>query len=113
MGQDTDLDKLVIDVHTNGSIRPQEAVTTAARLLREMLGIFVGGEGEATEDVVISDEQKAFELHRATSIDDYADQLSVRAYNGPAQRRHIHDRRPRGQERIGVAAGAEHRAEEH
>ena len=82
VGQDTDLDKLVIDVHTNGSIRPQEAVTTAARLLREMLGIFVGGEGEATEDVVISDEQKAFELHRNTSIDDYADQLSVRAYNG-------------------------------
>ncbi len=82
VGQDTDLDKLVIDVHTNGSIRPQEAVTTAARLLREMLGIFVGGEGEATEDVVISDEKKAYELHRNTSIDDYADQLSVRAYNG-------------------------------
>lgn len=82
VGQDTDLDKLVIDVHTNGSIRPQEAVTTAARLLREMLGIFVGGEGEATEDVVISDEQRAYELHRNTSIDDYADQLSVRAYNG-------------------------------
>ena len=82
VGQDTDLDKLVIDVHTNGSIRPQEAVATAARLLREMLGIFVGGEGEATEDVVISDEQKAFELHANTSIDDYADQLSVRAYNG-------------------------------
>ncbi len=82
VGQDTDLDKLVIDVQTNGSIRPQEAVATAARLLREMLGIFVGGEGEATEDVVISDEQKAYELHCNTSIDDYADKLSVRAYNG-------------------------------
>ena len=82
VGQDTDLDKLVIDVHTNGSIRPQEAIATASRLLREMLGIFVGGEGKATEDVVISDEQKAFELHSGTSIDDYADQLSVRAYNG-------------------------------
>ena len=82
VGQDTDLDKLVIDVRTNGSIRPQEAVATAARLLREMLGIFVGGEGEATEDVVISDDQKAYDLHCNTSIDDYADQLSVRAYNG-------------------------------
>lgn len=82
VGQDTDLDKLVIDVHTNGSIRPQEAIATASRLLREMLGIFVGGEGKATEDVVISGEQKAYDLHRNTSIDDYADQLSVRAYNG-------------------------------
>ena len=82
VGQDTDLDKLVIDVQTNGSIRPQEAVATAARLLREMLGIFVGGEGEATDDVVISDDQKAYDLYCNTSIDDYADQLSVRAYNG-------------------------------
>ena len=82
VGQDTDLDRLVIDVRTNGSIRPQEAVATAARLLREMLGIFVGGEGEALDDVVISDEQRAFDLYRNASIDDYADQLSVRAYNG-------------------------------
>ena len=82
VGQDTDLDRLVIDVHTNGSIRPQEAVATAARLLREMLGIFVGGEGDAAEDIVVSDEQRSYDLYRNTSIDDYADQLSVRAYNG-------------------------------
>lgn len=82
VGQDTDFDRLVIEVHTNGSVRPQEAITTASRLLREMLGIFVGAQSDASEDVVISDERKAFDLHRNTSIDDYADQLSVRAYNG-------------------------------
>ena len=82
VGQDTDLDRLVIDVHTNGSVRPQEAITTASRLLRQMLGIFVGAESETSEDVVISEEQQALELHRHTSIDDFAEQLSVRAYNG-------------------------------
>ncbi len=82
VGQDTDLDRRVIDVHTNGSVRPQEAITTASRLLRQMLGIFVGAESEASEDVVISEEQQAIELHRHTSIDDFAEQLSVRAYNG-------------------------------
>ena len=82
VGQDTDFDRLIIEVHTNGSVRPQDAITTASRLLREMLGIFVGAQSDASEDVVISDERKAFDLHRNTSIDDYADQLSVRAYNG-------------------------------
>ena len=82
VGQDTDYDRLVIDVHTNGSVTPEEAIITAARLLREMLGIFVGGEGETAEDVVINEEQRAFEMYRQASIDDYADQLSVRAYNG-------------------------------
>lgn len=82
VGQDTDLDRLVIDVLTNGSVRPQEAITTASRLLRQMLGIFVGAEDETSEQVVISREQKALEQYRNTSIDEYADQLSVRAYNG-------------------------------
>ena len=82
VGQDTDFDRLVIEVHTNGSVKPHDAVATSSRLLREMLGIFMGGEKEASEDVVISDEQRAFELHHKSSIDDFADQLSVRAYNG-------------------------------
>ena len=60
---------------------PEEAVVTAARLLREMLGIFVGGESEATSDVVISDEQRRFDEVRDRSIDDFRDQISVRAYN--------------------------------
>lgn len=82
VGQDTDLDRLVIDIHTNGSVKPQEAITTASRLLRQMLGIFVGAESGASEDVVISEGQKALDLHGNTSIDEFADQLSVRAYNG-------------------------------
>lgn len=82
VGQDTDFDRLVIEVHTNGSVKPHEAIATASRLLREMLGIFLSGELETSEDVVITDEQKAFELHRNSSIDDYMDRLSVRAYNG-------------------------------
>lgn len=82
VGQDTDFDRLVIEVQTNGSVKPHEAITTASRLLREMLGIFLSGDDEDGEHLVVSDEQKAFELHKNTSIDEYADRLSVRAYHG-------------------------------
>src|SRR5262245_35552315 len=54
VGQRTDYDKLTLEVHTDGSVRPEDAVAYAARILQEQLGIFVnfeeepaGGEGEA------------------------------------------------------------------
>lgn len=82
VGQDTDLDKLVIDVHTDGSVKPTDALFTSARVLREMLGIFSGGEGEDAEAVVVNEEQIAFETHRYKSIDEIGDKISVRAFNG-------------------------------
>ena len=54
VGQRTDYDKLTLEVHTDGSVRPEDAVAYAARILQEQLGIFVnfeeepaGAEGEA------------------------------------------------------------------
>lgn len=41
----TDLDKLLIDVETNGVIAPEEAVRQAARILVEQLSVFGGLEG--------------------------------------------------------------------
>ncbi|MCL2830842.1 MAG: DNA-directed RNA polymerase subunit alpha [Betaproteobacteria bacterium] len=45
--QRTDLDKLVIDIETNGVIEPEEAIRTAARILREQLELFAELEGTA------------------------------------------------------------------
>lgn len=39
--QRTDLDKLVLDIETNGTIDPEDAVRTAARILHEQLSVFV------------------------------------------------------------------------
>lgn len=44
--QRTDLDKLILDVDTNGCIDPAEAVRLAARILREQLAVFVDLEAE-------------------------------------------------------------------
>ena len=44
VGQRTDYDKLALEVHTDGSVRPEDAVAYAARILQEQLGIFVNFE---------------------------------------------------------------------
>ncbi|MEC8847856.1 MAG: DNA-directed RNA polymerase subunit alpha [Pseudomonadota bacterium] len=52
VAQRTDLDKLVLDVDTNGSVDPGEAVRLAARILREQLSVFVDLEAEVTTQAV-------------------------------------------------------------
>ena len=47
--QRTNLDKLVLDVTTNGGIAPAEAVRHSARILRDQLGVFVDLEEEAAQ----------------------------------------------------------------
>ncbi|MGQ0528357.1 MAG: DNA-directed RNA polymerase subunit alpha [Panacagrimonas sp.] len=49
--QRTDLDRLILDVDTNGGIDPAEAVRQAARILRDQLTVFVDLEAEATAAV--------------------------------------------------------------
>lgn len=44
--QRTDLDKLIIDLETNGTIDPEEAIRIAARILQEQLSVFVELQGK-------------------------------------------------------------------
>jgi DNA-directed RNA polymerase subunit alpha len=47
VGQMTNFDKLTVDVDTNGAITPAEAISSAGKTLRELLGLFADvGEGE-------------------------------------------------------------------
>jgi len=47
VGQMTNFDKLIVDVETDGSITPSEAISSAGKTLRELLGLFAEvGEGE-------------------------------------------------------------------
>ena len=47
--QRTDLDRLVMDIETNGVIEPEEAVRAAARILMDQLSIFADLQGTAVE----------------------------------------------------------------
>jgi DNA-directed RNA polymerase subunit alpha len=50
--QRTDLDRLVLDIETNGVIEPEEAVRIAARILVDQLSIFADLQGTAVEEIV-------------------------------------------------------------
>ena len=76
--QRTDLDKLVLDVDTNGGIDPGEAVRLAARILRDQLNVFVDLEAEAATTVATSGKKELAQI-LFRSIDDL--ELTVRSAN--------------------------------
>jgi len=58
VGQMTNFDKLVVDIHTDGSVTPREAVSSAGKTLNELMGLFADfGEGIGLElgDVVTTE----------------------------------------------------------
>jgi len=82
LGQTTDYEKLTVDVWTNGAISPRDAVSNAAKLVREHLTIFVNLEDAAEA----APEAAAEPSHAAVSNENLAKsveelELSVRSYN--------------------------------
>jgi DNA-directed RNA polymerase subunit alpha len=50
IGQITDYDRLTMEIHTDGSLRPDDAIAIAAQILRDQLTVFVNFEEEAVEE---------------------------------------------------------------
>ena len=80
VGQITDFDKLTLDVYTNGTLEPDEAVSLAAKVLSEHLRLFIDlSENAKTAEVMIEKEDDEKEKVMEMSIDEL--ELSVRSYN--------------------------------
>jgi DNA-directed RNA polymerase subunit alpha len=80
VGQSTDYDRLILDVYTNGSIVPEDAVAQAAKILRDHLQIFVNFHDEPViETPEIGEEQQRLLENLNRSVDEL--ELSVRSYN--------------------------------
>ncbi len=80
VGQITDYDKLTLDVFTNGTLVPDEAVSLAAKVLSEHLSLFIDlSENAKTAEVMIEKEDNEKEKVLEMSIDEL--ELSVRSYN--------------------------------
>lgn len=80
VGAVTDYDKLTIEVWTNGTIRPDEAVSLAAKIMSEHLALFIDLSDDAknTEIMVEKEESKKEKVLEMT-IEEL--DLSVRSYN--------------------------------
>ena len=80
VGQVTDYDKLTLDVYTNGTLAPDEAVSLAAKVLSEHLNLFIDlSENAKSVDVMVEKEDDQKEKVLEMSIDEL--ELSVRSYN--------------------------------
>ena len=80
VGQITDYDKLTLDVYTNGTLAPDEAVSLAAKVLSEHLNLFIDlSENAKTAEVMVEKEDNEKEKVLEMNIDEL--ELSVRSYN--------------------------------
>lgn len=80
VGQSSDFDKLSLDVWTDGSIGPKEAISLGAKILTEHLNIFVGLTDEAkTAEIMVEKEEDQKEKVLEMTIEEL--DLSVRSYN--------------------------------
>ena len=81
VGQSTDYDKLTLDVYTNGTMTPEEAVSLAAKVLSEHLGLFIDLSERAidAEFLVKPSEEHSSGTADGMSIEEL--ELSVRSFN--------------------------------
>src|SRR5882762_1274512 len=81
LGQNTEFDKLTIDVWTDGSVKPEDAIGLAAKLIKDHMAIFINFE-EDTEDYSYQQAERP-PLPRNDQLDRSVDELelSVRSYN--------------------------------
>ena len=80
VGQKNDYDKLTLDVWTNGSITPSEAISLSAKILTEHLTLFVDLTDEAKNaEIMIEKEETHKEKMLEMTIEEL--DLSVRSYN--------------------------------
>ncbi len=80
VGQRTDYDKLTLEIWTNGTIKPDDAVTMAAKVLIEHFNMFVGLT-EKIEDIETPQEKEKDEREKILEMPIEELDLSVRSYN--------------------------------
>jgi DNA-directed RNA polymerase subunit alpha len=82
VGGQTDFEKLILEIETDGSITPDEALTHAGKILRDHIQLFINFEAEPETEKVESEEEAKLSQTRKTlkmSVDEL--ELSVRSHN--------------------------------
>jgi DNA-directed RNA polymerase subunit alpha len=80
VGQQTDFDKLTLEVWTNGAVRPDDALAFAAKILKEQLTIFINFEEQPEPvEAPVNEEQEKLNENLWRTVDEL--ELSVRSAN--------------------------------
>lgn len=82
VGQQTDYDKLTMEVSTDGSVTPENALAYAGKILKEQMHVFINFDEEAAEPEVVQNEESSItpaNENLGRSVEDL--ELSVRSAN--------------------------------
>jgi len=80
VGQDTDYDKLILEVKTNGTIDPEDAISIGAKILSEHLKLFIDlSEHAKHAEIMVEKEETKKEKVLEMTVEEL--DLSVRSYN--------------------------------
>ena len=80
VGQRTDYDKLIIEISTDGSLAPQDALAEAAKIAKDHMSIFINfDEDAALDDEEIDEEEARIRTILETPVEEL--ELSVRSSN--------------------------------
>lgn len=80
VGQQTDYDKLTLQVWTNGTLKPDESVSLAAKVLSEHLNLFIDlSENARNAEIMVTKEDDSKEKTLEMTIEEL--DLSVRSFN--------------------------------
>ncbi len=79
VGQRTDYDKLTLEVWTDGSVLPADAVAFAAKILKEQVSIFINFDESIEPEISEAEEEPEFNENLLRPVDEL--ELSVRSFN--------------------------------
>lgn len=79
VGQVTDYDKLILEVETNGSISPEDAVAMSAKILQDQFQKFINFEDDSEDEQEDDEVTLPFNINLLKRVDDL--ELSVRSMN--------------------------------
>ena len=80
MGQQTDYDKLTLEVWTDKTIAPDEAISASARIVTDYLELFISLTGNVTQEVALVEKEDNLKDRLLEMTIEELD-LSVRSYN--------------------------------
>jgi DNA-directed RNA polymerase subunit alpha len=81
VGQRTDYEKLTIEIETNGSITPDDALTYAGKILKDHIQLFINFDIEPEEEEVSEVDEEVLRVRRLLKMSVDELELSVRSHN--------------------------------
>ncbi|MFQ5636938.1 MAG: DNA-directed RNA polymerase subunit alpha [bacterium] len=81
LGDRTDYEKLLLEVKTDGSITPDDALTYAAKILKDYIQIFINFDIEPEEEEPVEVDEEVLKVRRLLKMPVDELELSVRSYN--------------------------------